>query len=86
MFKEARKIFACSKLVKNEDGDCCFLAFKMAETLLESLSGKKKVVELYKKNTAPKSKIYQKDFQYLKKGQFGCFSPLHMSKAWLMCP
>jgi hypothetical protein len=70
----ASKTFACSKLVKNEDGNCCFLAFKRAEALLESLSGKKKAAKLYKKNAAPKNKIYLKDFQYLKKlgeGQFG---------------
>jgi serine/threonine protein kinase len=38
------------------------------------MHNKKKIVKLYKKSEAPKSKIYLKDFQYLKKlgeGQFG---------------
>ncbi len=68
------KTYKGSRLMKNEDGACCFLAFKKAEALLENLGNKKKAAKLYKKNTAPKNKIYLKDFQYLKKlgeGQFG---------------
>lgn len=67
------KSFTCGKLVKQEDGYCCFLSFKRAETLLEAVNNRKKVMKLYKKE-APRGKLYLRDFQYLKKlgeGQFG---------------